>query len=528
MKVVIGKEDKQKATVAAMDANGMDEPDCHYPVQLSKMKTKSHTSINMEDSGDGNEVFNKTKNDQASGKSQKDVSKLGSDVAKNCIQDKKGNKKLKHKLSESSIDTKDTLKKKKTKHRLVEQVIDDSNEFEDSDSGFHEVEVKHTVLSHNLQQSSIRVNKVDKQRKIKEDKTGKSVCDMQTELTKLKSKPETSAKMMLSSNTSSLTQGDYDFFKLHLDMIPPKFLADATIEDDDDDEPKHSRPQSLQSQSKWKKPDSKPQNKTAPQTSDTSSTDTYSKIKEKMKHKKNKKKDKKDSTKSSNSDDRRQMLREKLLDRIDELKGKRNLTTDEIIEKKRLRRKQSKLKSKMKKKEGNNKGNTAKPNSADDIPEKKPVVTPIKDKKSGKMVFSKFDFVDTGEKEVSQSKLKGKDYKRLLEKVEKKKEKIDKLKETNPYQAKTLFKKEAWKNVMMKAEGEKVKDDTNLLKKSLKKKEKMKEKRKKKWEERQSQTENRMKAQQDKRQKNIQARKQAKTDKKIKRAKKKGRMVPGF
>lgn len=181
----------------------------------------------------------------------------------------------------------------------------------------------------------------------------------------------------------------------------------------------------------------------------------------------------------------------------------------------------------MKKKEG--KGNTTKeaiPEEA--IPEKKPLVTPVKDKKSGKMVFSKFDFVDSGEKEASQSKLKGKDYKRLLEKVEKKKEKIDKIKETNPQQAKTMHKKEAWKNVIMKAEGEKIKDDPNLLKKSLKKKEKMKEKRKKKWEDRQSQTENRMKAQQDKRQKNIQARKQAKTDKKIKRAKKKGRMVPGF
>jgi hypothetical protein len=37
-----------------------------------------------------------------------------------------------------------------------------------------------------------------------------------------------------------------------------------------------------------------------------------------------------------------------------------------------------------------------------------------------------------------------------------------------------------------------------------------------------------MKAQQDKRQKNIMSRKQAKVDKKIKRAKKKGRTVPGF
>lgn len=181
----------------------------------------------------------------------------------------------------------------------------------------------------------------------------------------------------------------------------------------------------------------------------------------------------------------------------------------------------------MRRKEEKKKGNVAKPNINGDIPDKKPAVTPVKDK-TGKMVFSKFDFVDSGDKDLSQSNLKGKDYKRLLEKVEKKKEKIEKLKETNPEAAKSAVSKDAWKKVLMKAEGEKVKDDPTLLKKSLKKKEKFKEKRRKQWDERTSQTEHRMKAQQDKRQKNIMSRKQAKVDKKIKRAKKKGRTVPGF
>lgn len=186
------------------------------------------------------------------------------------------------------------------------------------------------------------------------------------------------------------------------------------------------------------------------------------------------------------------------------------------------------MKKKLTKKEDKNKGNLTKPEINGDISVKKPAVTPVKDKSTGKMVFSKFDFVDSGDKEAPQNNFKGKDFKRLLEKVEKKKQKIEKLKETNPDAAKAVASKESWKKVLAKAEGEKIKDDPNLLKKSLKKKEKFKEKRKKQWDERTSQTEHRMKAQQDKRQKNIDSRKKAKIDKKIKRSKKKGRMVPGF
>jgi hypothetical protein len=96
----------------------------------------------------------------------------------------------------------------------------------------------------------------------------------------------------------------------------------------------------------------------------------------------------------------------------------------------------------MRRKEEKKKGNVAKPNINGDIPDKKPAVTPVKDK-TGKMVFSKFDFVDSGDKDLSQSNLKGKDYKRLLEKVEKKKEKIEKLKETNPEAAKSAVSKDA-------------------------------------------------------------------------------------
>ncbi|XP_076090605.1 uncharacterized protein LOC143062722 [Mytilus galloprovincialis] len=350
--------------------------------------------------------------------------------------------------------------------------------------------------------------------------------------TKLKQKDLSAKKgnKGLDLNTAVFTtQEDYDFIRYHLDMVPPHILMDKSKvieEDSDEGEMYLSKGKPLSKKSGNKGSFS---NKTAPamQADNDTSTGTYSKIKEKMKHKKHKK-NKKESTDTEAGNERSQMLREKLVARIEELKGKRNLTTDELLEKKRLRRRESKLKKKMTKKEDKNKGNLTKPEINGDISVKKPAVTPVKDKSTGKMVFSKFDFVDSGDKEAPQNNFKGKDFKRLLEKVEKKKQKIEKLKETNPDAAKAVASKESWKKVMAKAEGEKIKDDPNLLKKSLKKKEKFKEKRKKQWDERTSQTEHRMKAQQDKRQKNIDSRKKAKIDKKIKRSKKKGRMVPGF
>ncbi|XP_063425274.1 surfeit locus protein 6 homolog [Mytilus trossulus] len=331
------------------------------------------------------------------------------------------------------------------------------------------------------------------------------------------------------NTTVFTTQEDYDFIRYHLDMVPPHILMDKSKvieEDSDEDEMYLSKGKPLGKKSGNKGSFT---NKTASamQADNDTSTGTSSKIKEKMKHKKHKK-NKKESTDTEAGNERSQMLREKLVARIEELKGKRNLTTDELLEKKRLRRRESKLKKKMTKKEDKNKGNLTKPEINGDVPVKKPAVTPVKDKSTGKMVFSKFDFVDSGDKEAPQNNFKGKDFKRLLEKVEKKKQKIEKLKETNPDAAKAVASKESWKKVMAKAEGEKIKDDPNLLKKSLKKKEKFKEKRKKQWDERTSQTEHRMKAQQDKRQKNIDSRKKAKIDKKIQRSKKKGRNVPGF
>lgn len=148
--------------------------------------------------------------------------------------------------------------------------------------------------------------------------------------------------------------------------------------------------------------------------------------------------------------------------------------------------------------------------------------------KDGKMVFSKFDFTESGEKEKKQNKMGGKNYKKLLEKVEKSKEKLDKLKDTDADKAKKLEEKMQWTAALQRTEGIKVKDNVDMLKKAAKRKEKFKEKRKNAWKERDEKLKEKMADQQKKRQKHIQAKKQNRIDKKIKKAKKKGRLIPGF
>lgn len=62
-----------------------------------------------------------------------------------------------------------------------------------------------------------------------------------------------------------------------------------------------------------------------------------------------------------------------------------------------------------------------------------------------------------------------KDPKKILDDLQQQEEKFQKLAETDSNKAKELKEKIAWKNILQKAEGEKVKDDPNLLKKSIKK-----------------------------------------------------------
>ncbi|CAL1262973.1 unnamed protein product [Larinioides sclopetarius] len=148
--------------------------------------------------------------------------------------------------------------------------------------------------------------------------------------------------------------------------------------------------------------------------------------------------------------------------------------------------------------------------------------------KDGKIIYSKLEFSENGMEEKKKSEFSGKKYKKLLKKAEEKKEKIQKLKEVDPEKATTVEEKEKWKKAILKSENVKIKDNPELLKKSLKRQEKIKKKKAKVWKDRVEHTETRKQAKQEKRSKNIQKRKKDKLDNKIKRAKKKGRVIPGF
>jgi len=146
--------------------------------------------------------------------------------------------------------------------------------------------------------------------------------------------------------------------------------------------------------------------------------------------------------------------------------------------------------------------------------------------KDGKMVFSKFDFSDgTTHKDSRKADVPtGKNYKALLQRAEKKKEKISKLATTDEDKAREVSRKEMWKSALSKAEGVKVRDNPELLKKALKKHEKKKEHSRTTWKAREEHVAKQMQDRQDKRARNISKKKDGRANKKLKKAQKQGRV----
>lgn len=195
---------------------------------------------------------------------------------------------------------------------------------------------------------------------------------------------------------------------------------------------------------------------------------------------------------------------------------------------------QSKLKRKKKIYENKNKRNvsvkenTSTTNSKCDTADSVKVAKPVFNSE-GNLVFSKFDFL--GETStINDKKTLTKDVgskKSVLSKLEKNQQLIKRLEKRGDGEKATRVKEDiAWKNMLRKAEGVKVKDDPALLKKSLAKKQSQKKRSKEKWDERIKTVEKQKSDKQKKRTENIQKRAQEKKKKKFKKATKKGRYIP--
>ena len=116
--------------------------------------------------------------------------------------------------------------------------------------------------------------------------------------------------------------------------------------------------------------------------------------------------------------------------------------------------------------------------------------------------------------------------------AEAKKAKLETLAQTNPLKAAQITEKEQWSKLSHLAEGEKVKDDVKLLKKSLKRKEKEKAKSSHIWNDRQNTIKKDQDQRQKKREENLKARLEERGKGKKKGAKKGGsagaKKRPGF
>jgi len=113
-----------------------------------------------------------------------------------------------------------------------------------------------------------------------------------------------------------------------------------------------------------------------------------------------------------------------------------------------------------------------------------------------------------------------------LETVEKREEKLVKMKLDQPDKASELEKKLHWDAAIDRAQGIKVKDNKNLLKQSLKRKEKIKKSSLKKWKHRDEKLQDKVQKRQDDRNRNLQKRKSDNKQRKLDKARKKGRLVP--
>lgn len=142
--------------------------------------------------------------------------------------------------------------------------------------------------------------------------------------------------------------------------------------------------------------------------------------------------------------------------------------------------------------------------------------------KDNKMVFSKVFVPETNKRHKKKTE---KDPKKILHKLKENKKKMFELEKEDKEKAVYLKEKEKWSTALKRASGEKVRDDPELLRKSISKEKNMKVRSQKKWQARIEKVQKDKDDRQKKRTDNIQARKNDKKKRKMKRAIKKGSYV---
>ncbi|XP_026764369.2 LOW QUALITY PROTEIN: surfeit locus protein 6 homolog [Galleria mellonella] len=220
-----------------------------------------------------------------------------------------------------------------------------------------------------------------------------------------------------------------------------------------------------------------------------------------------------------------------LEEKLEKIKSQNKFTLKNKLAKKSLN---SKLNKKMKKKERLNKKGMKMTKNLTQIEQKTVEKSESKEvnkfniakpvfNNDGKLVFSKFDFANVGQRDKGMKAEK--DPQKILNNLKQQEEKIRRLEETENDKAREFKEKVAWKNVLEKAEGQKVKDDPSLLKKSIKRMEQKKKHSKKQWENRIKNVEQKKEERQKKRKENIGKKKKEKKAKVLKAAVKRGRVV---
>ncbi len=225
-------------------------------------------------------------------------------------------------------------------------------------------------------------------------------------------------------------------------------------------------------------------------------------------------------------------LQERLKEKINSTSRKRkNVEIASEVPPKKKKMDKSKGKKSKGKRQDNKETSKSKTKGHSDDNEDRPSKPSFVDE-SGRVVFSKFDFSSSAQKETQGSEKeskKKKDYKSLLAKAEAAQKKLEELKKTDEKRGNELAKKLMWQKAMDMARGTKVKDDPKMLKRTVKSIDKKKKKSSMKWEERKKGETEAMEKRQAKRKANIDERRGLIHSKKLKKRIKKGKgRTPGF